>query len=138
MTYYWKVHNCPHRLHANRIASVGPLKPVFPPFRRKCPVPAASGQHLVANRDRGLIVVQVVPVGHFCRNVGRAEVVIGIRLVLEGGDADVGTTVGPTSDLCLDLSDDVALPLSGEQVATILGVVAVLTGERVVRKVRAS
>ena len=28
------------------------------------------------------------------------------------------------------------LPLSGEQVATILGVVAVLTGERVVRKVR--
>ena len=29
------------------------------------------------------------------------------------------------------------LPLSGEQVATILGVVAVLTGERVVRKVRA-
>ncbi len=30
------------------------------------------------------------------------------------------------------------LPLSGEQVATILGVVAVLTGERVVRKVRAS
>ena len=30
------------------------------------------------------------------------------------------------------------LPLSGEQVATLLGVVAVLTGERVVRKVRAS
>ena len=30
------------------------------------------------------------------------------------------------------------LPLSGEQVATILGVVAVLTGERVVRKVRTS
>ena len=29
------------------------------------------------------------------------------------------------------------LSLSGEQVATILGVVAVLTGERVVRKVRA-
>ena len=29
------------------------------------------------------------------------------------------------------------LPLSGEQVATILGVVAVLTGERVVRKLRA-
>ena len=29
------------------------------------------------------------------------------------------------------------LPLSGEQVATILGVVAVLTGERVVRKIRA-
>ena len=29
------------------------------------------------------------------------------------------------------------LPLSGEQVATILGVVAVPTGERVVRKVRA-
>ena len=29
------------------------------------------------------------------------------------------------------------LPLSGEQVATILGVVALLTGERVVRKVRA-
>lgn len=29
------------------------------------------------------------------------------------------------------------LPLSGEQVATILGVVAVLTGERVVRKVKA-
>ena len=29
------------------------------------------------------------------------------------------------------------LPLSDEQVATILGVVAVLTGERVVRKVRA-
>jgi hypothetical protein len=29
------------------------------------------------------------------------------------------------------------LPLTGEQVATILGVVAVLTGERVVRKVRA-
>ena len=29
-------------------------------------------------------------------------------------------------------------PLSGQQVATILGVVAVLTGERVVRKVRAS
>jgi hypothetical protein len=28
------------------------------------------------------------------------------------------------------------LPLSGEQVATILGVVAVLTGERVVRKIR--
>ncbi len=27
------------------------------------------------------------------------------------------------------------LPLSGEQVATILGLVAVLTGERVVRKV---
>ena len=27
------------------------------------------------------------------------------------------------------------LPLSGEQVATLLGVVAVLTGERVVRKV---
>ena len=32
---------------------------------------------------------------------------------------------------------DAFLPLSGEQVATILGVVAVLTGERVVRKVRA-
>ena len=30
------------------------------------------------------------------------------------------------------------LPLSGEQVATILGVVAVLTGERVGRKVRTS
>ena len=30
------------------------------------------------------------------------------------------------------------LPLSGEQVAAILGVVALLTGERVVRKVRAS
>ena len=30
------------------------------------------------------------------------------------------------------------LPLSGQQVATILGVVAVLTGEQVVRKVRAS
>ena len=30
------------------------------------------------------------------------------------------------------------LPLSGEQVATILGVVAVLTGERGVRKVRTS
>ena len=30
------------------------------------------------------------------------------------------------------------LPLSGEQVATILGVVAVLTGERVVRKIRTS
>ena len=30
------------------------------------------------------------------------------------------------------------LPLSGEQVAALLGVVAVLTGERVVRKVRAS
>ena len=30
------------------------------------------------------------------------------------------------------------LPLSGEQVATILGVVAVLPGERVVRKVRTS
>ena len=30
------------------------------------------------------------------------------------------------------------LPLSGEQVATILGVVAVLTGERVVRKVKAT
>ena len=30
------------------------------------------------------------------------------------------------------------LPLSGEQVATILGVGAVLTGESVVRKVRAS
>ena len=30
------------------------------------------------------------------------------------------------------------LPLSGEQVATILGVVAVLTGERVVRKGRTS
>ena len=29
------------------------------------------------------------------------------------------------------------LPLSGEQVATILGVLAVLTGERVVRKVKA-
>ena len=29
------------------------------------------------------------------------------------------------------------LPLTGEQVATILGVVAALTGERVVRKVRA-
>ena len=29
------------------------------------------------------------------------------------------------------------LPLSGEQVATILGVVAVLTGERVVRKIKA-
>ncbi len=29
------------------------------------------------------------------------------------------------------------LPLSGEQVAALLGVVAVLTGERVVRKVRA-
>ena len=29
------------------------------------------------------------------------------------------------------------LPLSGQQVATILGVVAVLTGERVVRKVKA-
>ena len=29
------------------------------------------------------------------------------------------------------------LPLSGEQVATILGVVALLTGERVVRKVKA-
>ena len=28
------------------------------------------------------------------------------------------------------------LPLSGQQVATILGVVAVLTGEQVVRKVR--
>tara|TARA_R100000808_G_scaffold23545_1_gene52370 strand:- start:645 stop:845 length:201 start_codon:yes stop_codon:yes gene_type:complete len=30
------------------------------------------------------------------------------------------------------------LPLSGEQVATILAVVAVVTGERVVRKVAAS
>ena len=30
------------------------------------------------------------------------------------------------------------LPLSGQQVATILGVVTVLIGERVVRKVRAS
>ena len=30
------------------------------------------------------------------------------------------------------------LPLSGEQVAAPLGVVAVLTGEQVVRKVRAS
>jgi hypothetical protein len=30
------------------------------------------------------------------------------------------------------------LPLSGQQVATILGVVAVLTGEQVVRKVRAT
>ena len=30
------------------------------------------------------------------------------------------------------------LPLSGQQVATILGVVAVLTGERAVRKVLAS
>ena len=30
------------------------------------------------------------------------------------------------------------LPLTGEQVAALLGVVAVLTGERVVRKVRAS
>jgi tetrahydromethanopterin S-methyltransferase subunit C len=30
------------------------------------------------------------------------------------------------------------LPLSGEQVAALLGVVAVLTGEQVVRKVRAS
>ena len=30
------------------------------------------------------------------------------------------------------------MPLSGEQVAALLGVVAVLTGERVVRKVRAS
>ena len=30
------------------------------------------------------------------------------------------------------------LPLSGEQVATLLGVVAVLTGERVVRKVAKS
>ena len=30
------------------------------------------------------------------------------------------------------------LPLSGEQVATILGVVAVLTGEQVVRKVKAA
>ena len=29
------------------------------------------------------------------------------------------------------------LPLSGQQVATILGVVAVLSGERVVRKVKA-
>ena len=29
------------------------------------------------------------------------------------------------------------LPLSGEQVATILGVVALLTGERVARKVKA-
>ena len=30
------------------------------------------------------------------------------------------------------------LPLSGEQVAALLGIVAVLTGERVVRKVKAS
>ena len=30
------------------------------------------------------------------------------------------------------------LPLSGQQVATILGVVAVLTGEQVVRKVKAA
>jgi hypothetical protein len=30
------------------------------------------------------------------------------------------------------------LPMSGEQVATILDVVAVLTGEQVVRKVRSS
>ncbi len=30
------------------------------------------------------------------------------------------------------------LPLSGQQVACILGVVAVLTGERVVRKVKTS
>ena len=30
------------------------------------------------------------------------------------------------------------LPLSGQQVAALLGIVAVITGEQVVRKVRAS
>ena len=69
-------------MHDNRIASVGPLKPVFPPFRRKCPVPAASGQHLVANRDRGLIVVQVVPVLHLCGFVR--------RVVIPGPALDLG------------------------------------------------
>ena len=40
---------------------------------------------------------------------GRLWLVAGIRLILGSGDGDVGATVGPTGDLRLYLSDDVAL-----------------------------